>query len=248
MGPPLIHLDAATGSAVASRCAAVSTSRYNGLTGSASAVAGRAPTSSDPATSSAAVRLRLIGPSCLRCPGDSAEDLDHRCQLRPGRGHGPGIRRQGPRPRAVRPSPRPPRRAQGRADRAAPRHHRRRRRTRRQRPRAGAEGVRRAGRPAGRHRPHHRQRRHRQGRAAGLRQAVGQQADHRDQPGRRAGADRNRRRDVQELRRRAPRADLVGAGQQGCARRQGRLRREQGRACRRWANRCAPSTRTARSR
>ncbi len=33
MAPPLIHLNAATGSAVSSRCAAVSTSRYNGLDG-----------------------------------------------------------------------------------------------------------------------------------------------------------------------------------------------------------------------
>src|SRR6188472_3704275 len=76
-GPLLIHLDAATGSAVASRRAAVSTSRYNGPAGSAVAVGGRTtgPTSSDPANSRSALRLRVMDPSCLGCPGDSAEDL-----------------------------------------------------------------------------------------------------------------------------------------------------------------------------
>ncbi len=64
--------------------------------------------------------------------------------------------------------------------------------------------------------------------SAGLGQAVGQQGHHRDQPGRRAGADRDRAGDVQEVRRRAPGAGLLGARQQGRARRQGRLCRQQG--------------------
>ncbi len=110
-----------------------------------------------------------------------------------------------------------------------PEHHRGRRRARRQRPRAGAQGVRRAVRRTRRHRPRHRQRRHRQGRPTGLGQAVGEQGHHRDQSRRGAGSGRDRAGDVQEGRLRTPRADLQRAGQQGCARSEGRLRGQQGR-------------------
>ena len=67
------------------------------------------------------------------------------------------------------------------------------------------------------------------GAPAGIRQAVGEQEDHRDQPAGRARADRDGAGDVPQERIGPSGAHLLGARQQGGARRQSRLLRKQSR-------------------
>jgi hypothetical protein len=170
-------------------------------------------------------------PACCRGAAPySPAHPDHRRQLRTRRGHGPPLRRHGPRPRPRRPARRAARVAEEGAAHRPPRDPgddggARRRRSRGSGP--GHPSTRRRARWA---RPRHRQRRHREGRLDWHRQGVGEPRDPAHQRPRLPRPVRGGDAALPRAGRRPPGADLLGRLRPRHARHPDRVRRQQGRA------------------